>query len=44
MSQAERRATALKAVEMEIAQQKSALHRLQSQEKQHEAALQQDTF
>ncbi len=42
VSQAERRETALKAVEIEIAQQESALHRLQRQEKQYKAALQQD--
>jgi tetratricopeptide (TPR) repeat protein len=43
VSQAEYRETALQAVEIEIAQQKSALNRLQSQEKKHEATLQQDT-
>lgn len=43
MSQTERRERVLKDVENEIAQQQSALHRLQSQEKRHEAALQRDT-
>merc|ERR1712159_233772 len=43
VTQSERRETALKDMEKEIAQQETAVHELQTQEEQHEAALQRDT-